>query len=169
MEIYTESYLRNHCVDVFFRSNGRAIHIVTDGCLLPVDLTDVLTNRRLQHQISMKFDNFEEIRIGHGYDVEINQAYVNLIQSRAEALGEEYMNYHLDPYFLLSHHALMSQIGFYSYACIWDDVEETQCRFILVSSPKGHQCHVPDNLILPYLEESNIHWDIENEEFVFDL
>ena len=83
--------------------------------------------------------------------------------------GDEYMNYHLDPYFLLSHHALMSQIGFYSYACIWDDVEETQCRFILVSSPKGHQCHVPDNLILPYLEESNIHWDIENEEFVFDL
>ena len=97
MDTYTESYLRNHCIDVFFRSNGRAVHIVTDGCLLPNALTDVLTNRRLQHEISMLYDDSGQYLLDEIFDVEINQAYIELIRSRVEALGEGYIEYHYCP------------------------------------------------------------------------
>lgn len=167
METYTESYLRNHCIDVFFRSNGCDIHIVTDGCLLPNALTDVLSNRRLQHEIAILYDYSGDNLIEQKYDVEINQTYIELIRSRVEALGEGYMEYLPEQQHLLRHHMLMSQIGFYSYACVWDNLEETQCRFVLVSSPKGNQCQIPDNLILPNLDEQHIHWGIEHTEFCF--
>ena len=167
MDAYTESYLRNHCIDVFFRSNGRAVHIVTDGCLLPNALTDVLTNRRLQHEISMLYDDSGQYLLDEIFDVEINQAYIELIRSRVEALGEGYIEYMPDAEHLLQYHKLMSQIGFYSYACVWDDIEETHCRFILVSSPRGNQCHIPNNMILPNLDEQHIHWGIGHTEFCF--
>ena len=167
MDTYTESYLRNHCIDVFFRNDGRAVHIVTDGCLLPNALTDVLTNRRLQHEIAMLYEESGEFLIEQRYEVEINQAYTELIRSRVEALGEGYWDYMPDPEHLFQHHKLMSQIGFYSYACVWDDIEETLCRFVLVSSPKGNQCHIPNNMILPNLDEQHIHWGIGHTEFCF--
>ena len=57
---YTDSYMREHCIDVFFSVSGVHIHVLTGGSLLPPALNDIQRNRTLQETIERKLVQYRE-------------------------------------------------------------------------------------------------------------
>ncbi|WP_278985249.1 hypothetical protein [Segatella bryantii] len=149
MDNYTESYLRSHCVDLFFRVGKRAIHVQTDGCLIPHSLSDVLGNRRMQHDLALSYNidfNNDDYQISYGY--------ISMIQERVAAMGAEYQEYIPTVEQLVDSHRIYSCLGFYSYACVWDDENETRCKLVLVTRPSEPGCRFLD--LLPRCDAEDI-------------
>jgi len=89
-----------------------------------------------------------------------------MIQHSVENMGEEYRQYVPTTDDLIESHAHLSLLGFYSYACVWDDAEETMCRFILVTSPNGEQQKVAYEL--PECEEQHLRLSEDFKEIVWE-
>lgn len=47
MARYSESYMREHCIDLFFEYRGLRIHVLTDGNYIPDWLNDRDLNRSI--------------------------------------------------------------------------------------------------------------------------
>lgn len=62
-------------MDFFFTYNNMPIHVLTDGCLIPDSLCDVLRNRKLQHEIALAAERHVD---NQRYD--INFDYIRMIQ-----------------------------------------------------------------------------------------
>lgn len=158
MEYYTYSYLRNHCVDFFFRLGNKSIHVLTDGCLIPQSLSNVIINRKLQHEVALLLDDVD----AHDYSYSVNNDYIDLIQQTVVRMGEDYQKYVPSLEQLVESHASYSKLGFYSYACVWNNEEETDCRFVLVTSPAGlHRDHTFE---LPTCSEQEIQMEEARKE-----
>ena len=159
MDNYTQSYLRNHCVDFFFTYNNLPIHVLTDGCLIPNSLCDVLRNRKLQHEIALASERYVD---NQRYD--INFDYIRLIQQSPDNDDNNSNQYVPTTEDLIESHAYMSQLGFFSYACVWNDENEESCRFVLVTSPKGE--HPNEAFVLPELSGQFVHFSEDMKELV---
>ena len=146
MEKYSNKYLRTHCVDFYFSFRNKPFHIVTDGCLVPDFLSSIETNRKLQHFFADYYPS-DGIDALEG-DCIVNENYLRSIfemaQERLEQLNKDTQLNDSDVEIflpsrqdLLASHLYMSALGFYSYSCVWDNVDETDCHFVLVSEPKS--------------------------------
>lgn len=116
MDNYTQSYLRNHCVDFFFTYNNIPIHVLKDGYLIPDSLCDVLQNRKLQHEIALVAERHVDNR---RYD--INYDYIRMIQQSPDNEDNNNNQYVPTTEDLIESYAYMSQLGFLSYACVWNN------------------------------------------------
>lgn len=125
MAQYTPGYLQSHCIDVVFQYQGRAIHVLTDGCGIPEELNDIERNRTLQRLNAIRSNQIE----GRWNEVSINPQYLDLL--RRDAIAGEYgLPEESD---LLAMFAPMASLGYYTYDCIASD--EHSALFMLVAKP----------------------------------
>lgn len=125
MAQYSSGYLQSHCVDVFFRLRGKAVHVLTDGCGIPEALNDLEKNRKLQQQCAIGGTQVE----GRISEVTINHSYLELLRRDARENEYELPAEHD----LLAMFAAMAALGFYTYDCIVSD--EHSAEFRLVAKP----------------------------------
>ena len=71
MSRYDLIYMRDHCIDLYFRYKGKFFHVLTYGTTIPQILDNVEANRALQHQMAVRIDEWQ----GNG-EVHIEQGYV---------------------------------------------------------------------------------------------
>ncbi len=168
MEKYSKKYLRTHCVDFYFSFQNKPFHIVTDGCLVPDVLSNIVKNRKLQ-QLYAGYYSADVIDDLEGECI-VNENYLHsIIEMTQYRLGqlfkdtqlndsdiEEFLPSRQD---ILESHLYMSALGFYSYSCVWD---KDGCHFILVSAPKNPNKF--DNIqSLPQCTENEISMDDINQ------
>lgn len=147
MARYSKNYMLSHCIDVFFLFNSRPFHFLTDGCIIPEPLNNIVQNRTIQKQTAIASQEITS----RDY-ITINQRYLRAI--RAEALNYNDDSPNDDE--LISMFLPMASIGFYSYDCIESD--EHSATFMLVASP-NEGVVVSDDFLLPKYEEIEV---IEN-------
>ena len=83
MAKYSEKYMQAHCIDMFFRCNGKSIHVLTDGCGMPVQLNVMERNRAIQQRMAI---SVREHNNNQEY-ITINQSYLNLIREEARGFN----------------------------------------------------------------------------------
>lgn len=150
-ERYSESYMRNHCIDVFFRYKDIPIHVLTCGNLLPYPLNDLARNRKIQQQQAIRLEQIEE-RGGFRNEIRAQESYINYIRHQEQNAHHEYNQEDFTSWFLP-----YAELGYYTYDCIeFNDVESL---FRLVAIPKEmvddyRELPVYDNLnVLNYLDD----------------
>ena len=126
MAQYSFNYMRSHCVDVFFQYHGIPIHALTYGSLLPELLNEMERNRNLQHQVAQR-------QLGEEYivEVELNQAYLQLLRTETERYGEIF-NFDVATQWFKN----VARLGFYSYDCILNRNDFSV--FKLVARPRNN-------------------------------
>lgn len=124
MAVYSESYMREHCIDVYFRYRNTNMHVLTDGNCIPGALNDRVQNRGIQQVIANMVPDIVTLNSIH-----IQRTYLNLL--RNSPIGEMVMP---ENEVLLRMFAPMAQLGFYSYDCIRTR-EDGKGIYMLVASP----------------------------------
>ena len=59
MARYDLNYMRDHCIDLYFRYRGMPFHVLTYGTMIPPTLNDVDVNRALQHQTAVSMAEWQ--------------------------------------------------------------------------------------------------------------
>ena len=130
MAEYEVEYIQEHCIDLYFKCEGRPFHVLTYGTSIPAALNDVGRNRRLQHEVAV---GLEEIM--NPIDVYIEQNYVNAVLDAARALDIE-ARLIPDEETILQMFKPMAMLGFYSYDCI-EELDDGRGVYRLVAYPRG--------------------------------
>ena len=133
---------------------------MTDGCLIPDSLCDVLQNRKLQHEIALAAERYVD-----NQRFDINFDYIRMIQQSPDNEDNNNNQYIPTTEELIESHVYMSQLGFLSYACVWNDENEESCRFVLVTSPKGE--HPNEAFVLPELSGQFVHFSEDMKELIW--
>lgn len=159
MDVYSNKYLKDHCVDVFFRYKSIPIHILTDGTLLPPSINKKSTNRKLQ-QIFSKHIN------------ECTKKNAVVYEKYKQKVTEEIKSYDLpfpneQEYDYFSIYRDYANIGFYSFACKNDgNGDFSYGIFELVCFPK-ERTKLKDFENLPeYNELKNISYDEDDVKII---
>ncbi len=132
MAEYDIAYMQEHCIDVYFRYDGKPFHVLTYGTTIPATLNDVDRNRRLQHLVAVDIDEVQESN-----DVHIEQGYVFVVQEESvRGLGELAMYEDLvpDEETILQMFWPMAVLGFHSYDCV-EELEDGRGEYRLVAYP----------------------------------
>lgn len=128
MAKYRESYVSSHCIDLFFKYQGKDIHVMTDGNMFPEQLDDIDRNRGIQSVVARLTDNLEV----NPDNININRGILQYI----EGLDADDIE-RIDQHELLRLFLSMAELGFYSYDCVEQDVNGVG-RYVLVAWPKNH-------------------------------
>jgi len=123
MSRYTDSYMRNHCIDVFFQYRQYQIHVLTYGSMIPEPLNNKENNREIQRMVALRQQENEL----QG-EAEVNQSYL----TRARIIGEAFEQV-FDPIVTTVWFMPFAKMGFYSYDCIY--ANERMSLFKLVARP----------------------------------
>ena len=124
MSKYRKPYIKSHCIDLFFRYGGKAIHVMTDGNLFPDALNNLERNRGIQREVALRVRPF---RLD---DIYIASAYAIAFEERLRLSGQESLGIgvHLELFFS------MAELGFYSYDYVETD-ENGRGKYALVARP----------------------------------
>ncbi len=139
MAEYDLNYMLEHCIDVFFRYDGRPMHVLTYGTAIPAVLNDVERNRTLQHIVAVGID---ELR--NDVAVNIEQVYVTTVQEESVlALGEQARDERLvpDEETIVQMSKTVARLGFYSYDCI-EELEDRSGIYRLVAYPEHGMANI---------------------------
>lgn len=140
MARYSESYMREHCIDVYFTYRDMNMHVLTDGNLIPERLNDRDKNRTNQQLFAQILP--DEIS---QENVSVQQDYIDSIRTNVDNYGPIPENEILLRMFLP-----MAQMGYYSYDCV-ETFENGKGRYKLVAVPdfkNGYQAPIV-NVQLP--------------------
>lgn len=74
MARYSESYMREHCIDVYFRYRNANMHVLTDGNFIPEALNDRNLNRGLQQYFANVVPDIVTLN-----NIHIQRTYMNLL------------------------------------------------------------------------------------------
>lgn len=136
MARYSESYMVEHCIDLFFLFGNRKMHVLTDGNSIPDQLNDRDINRSIQQAVANHIP--DEVTLDN---IQIEQSYLNSLSSLAVAdvpFPETEV--------LVRMFAPMAQLGFYSYDCT-ETYQNGRGMYVLVASPdypEGHHIQAPE-------------------------
>ena len=145
MSRYTDSYMRNHCIDVFFRYGQYPIHVLTYGSMIPESLNDKENNREIQHMVAVRQQD-NEIQ----GQVVVNQSYLTRVSYIGAAFEQT-----IDPIITTVWFMPFAKMGFYSYDCIYTN--DRMALFQLVARPLQQQNNLEltafdDIIVTNYLE-----------------
>ena len=132
MSRYDLIYMRDHCIDLYFRYKGKFFHVLTYGTTIPQILDNVEANRALQHQMAVRIDEWQ----GNG-EVNIEQGYVQSVRNGAlSAIGDNENSERWLPSNsrILQMFEPMAKLGFYSYDCV-QELENGKGLYRLVAYP----------------------------------
>jgi len=135
MAEYDIGYMREHCIDVYFKYYGKAFHVLTYGTIIPLLLNDVDRNRELQHQVSIDIDQGM-----NALTVQIEQNYVSaVISDSRQASGDLALYAGLQPVeeTVVQLFKPVAELGFYSYDCI-KELGDGKGLYRLVAYPIGN-------------------------------
>lgn len=139
MARYSESYMLEHCIDVFFFYGDRKMHVLTDGNFIPDLLNDRNVNREIQRFVAKKIPN--EITLAN---IQVEQTYLDSLKIKS-ILDDANIPFP-EPEVLVRMFAPMAQLGFYSYDCT-ETYLDGRGKYVLVASPdypEGHQVQAPE-------------------------
>ncbi len=122
---YSDNYMKNHCIDVFFRYQDLPIHVLTYGSILPPTLNDLERNRKEQQRQAKQID--EQIEQA---DFDAESAFIMYMRQDAENVGYEFNESEVIEWFMP-----YARAGFYTYDCI--SCDERQSIFKLVAMPRS--------------------------------
>lgn len=131
MSKYRASYIKSHCIDLFFRYGEKTIHAMTDGNVFPDALNELERNRRIQREVALR------VRPGVFDNIVRSQAYVDAFEERLGLTRQENLgiDVHLEMFFS------MAELGFYSFDCVGTD-ENGRGKYELVARPERHGMNV---------------------------
>lgn len=169
---YTDSYMREHCIDVFFSVSGVHIHVLTGGSLLPPALNDIQRNRTLQETIERKLVQYRETapeiapettpetadNLIARNSVIINYDYWHQVQNQVRETLRTYRFLDFSdndlsqiiPSFedFNGHFARYALLGFHSYNC-YEVHEDGTATYRKVAGPIKNGIHILSDLDLP--------------------
>ena len=127
MSKYRASYIKSHCIDLFFRFGEKAIHAMTDGNVFPDALNELERNRKIQREVAGR------VRPGVFDHIVRASAYVTAFEERLRQTQPENLgiDVHLELFFS------MAELGFYSFDCVETD-ENGRGKYELVAFPARH-------------------------------
>lgn len=136
MARYSESYMKEHCIDVYFTYRNMKMHVLTDGTFIPEELNDRDVNRTNQQMFARSLP--DTITQDH---VSIQQSYIGMLQNSVGIYGPLPGNEVLLRMFLP-----MAQLGYYSYDCV-ETYDNGKGLYKLVAIPDfsdGYQAQAVD-------------------------
>ena len=152
MSKYRTSYIQSHCIELFFRYRGTAIHVMTDGNTFPDDLNNLEVNRDLQRQLAMRMDS----RMFITDNITINPSYEGWLIEHLQKEQDD----GLDIYTCLDMFISMAKQGFHSYDCVGMDANG-KWQYVLVAYPTEHNINAIVNIpsfegIIPIVDDEEL-------------
>lgn len=130
MSKYRKSYIKSHCIDLFFHYGEMAIHAMTDGNVFPDALNNLEKNRGIQREVALRVrPEYNNIIIASAYATSFEERLRITQQERLE------IGVHLNIFFS------MAELGFYSYDCVEVD-ENGRGKYELVARTNRHGMNV---------------------------
>lgn len=137
---YSDKYMKNHCIDVFFRYQDLPIHVLTYGGILPPALNDLERNRKEQQRQARLIDE----QVGQA-DIQPEGSFISYMRQDAENVGYEFNRSEVIEWFMP-----YARAGFYTYDCI--SCDDSKATFKLVAMPSGKTNALDELPVYEYIE-----------------